>query len=217
MRKSAFLFLTTLCSSLAFAANAATHSPPNYSGQSLGDATLDAQMADRVMGSDHAPVTIIEYSSLTCPHCAEFNEKTLPQIKADYIDTGKVRYISRDFPLDKVALEAAQMARCVPPERYFAVTDLLFKSQANWMRADDPVAAMSPLGKFAGMSDSALKACFANTKLQEAIVAEDADGDKKYKIEATPTFIFNDGAAEISGAEPYDKFKATIDGLLNKQ
>jgi protein-disulfide isomerase len=213
MRKIVLFLLIALGASPAFAANA----PANYSGKSLGDAALDAQIADRVMGKDTAPVTIIEYSSLTCPHCAEFNEKTLPQIKVDYIDTGKVRYISRDFPLDKVALAAAQMARCTPPEHYFALTDLLFRSQANWMRAPDPNAAMSPLGKFSGLSDKALKECFANTKLQEAIVAERAAGDEQYKIEATPTFIFNDGAAEFSGAEPYEKFKSTIDGLLAKK
>ena len=108
------------------------------------------------------------------------------------------------------------MARCAPPEHYFALIDLLFRGQDNWMRAPDPEAAMSPLGKFAGLSDAELKACFANTKLQEAIVAEYAAGGKKYTIEATPTFIFNNGAAQISGAEPYEKFKATIDSLLNK-
>jgi protein-disulfide isomerase len=213
MRKLVLFILLALCGIPALAAT----SPANYSGKSLGNATLDAQMADRVMGSDTAPVTIIEYSSLTCPHCAEFNEKTLPQIKAAYIDTGKVRYISRDFPLDKVALSAAEMARCAPPERYFPLTDLLFKSQANWMRESDSEAAMSSLGRLAGLSESALKACFADQQLQEAIVAERAAGDDKYKIEATPTFIFNEGAAEISGAEPYEKFQATIDGLLAKK
>ena len=99
MRKSTLLLFAVLCS-LAHIANAAgSHAAgPNYSGQSLGDPTLDAQLADRAIGSDKAPVTIIEYSSLTCPHCAEFNETTLPQLKSGYIENGKVRFISRDFP-----------------------------------------------------------------------------------------------------------------------
>ena len=217
MRKFSLLLIAVLCSMAPVAIAAGTHAAgPNYSGQSLGDPTLDAQLADRSMGSDKAPVTIIEYSSLTCPHCAEFNETTLQQLKTEYIDTGKVRFISRDFPLDRVALEAAQMARCAPPEHYFALVDLLFRGQDNWMKATDPEVAMSPLGKFAGLSDAQLKTCFASTKLQEAIVAERAAGEKKYTIEATPTFIFNDGAAQISGAETYDKFKDAIDSLLKK-
>ncbi len=176
-----------------------------------------AMLADRGEGDRQAPVTIIEYSSLTCPHCAEFDEKTLPLLKKDYIDTGKVYFISRDFPLDKVALDAATMARCAPPENYFALVDLLFKGQKSWAFAADPTAAMSTLGRFAGMSDSDVKACLANEDLQKGIAAERADAETKYGVDGTPAFIFNNGATKLSGADSYDTFKSTIDGLLAKK
>jgi protein-disulfide isomerase len=187
-----------------------------------GDAKSDlppvaTMLADRSEGNPGAPVTIIEYSSLTCPHCAEFDEKTMPLLKKDYIDTGKVYFISRDFPLDKVALEAATMARCAPPENYFPLIDLLFKGQKSWALAADPVQGMSALGRFAGMSDSDIKDCLADEDLQQGIAAERADAESKYSVDGTPAFIFNNGAVKLSGADPYDKFKSTIDGLLAKK
>ena len=181
---------------------------PSYKG---------ALYADRTMGSADAPVKIYEYFSLTCPHCAKFYQDTFPKLKADYIDTGKVLFVSRDFPFDKPGLSAAEMARCVSPDRYFPLVDLLFKGQEQWALSADPVASLKPLGKFAGMSEADLNACFANKDLETFIVTEVQTAKDKYQVMSTPTFIFNDGADRIDGALPYEKFKASIDALLAKK
>ncbi len=173
--------------------------------------------ADRTLGKADAPVKIYEYFSLTCPHCAKFYADTFPRLKAEYIDTGKVLFVSRDFPFDKPGLLAAQMARCVPPDRYFPLVDLLFKGQEQWALASDPQAALQPLGRFAGMSAAQLEACFANKDLETFIVTEVQTAKDKYQVASTPTFIFNDGADRIDGSLPYEKFKVAIDALLAKQ
>ncbi len=95
---------------------------------SLAQSTPQPLPDDRVLGKADAPVTIFEYASLTCPHCADFDEHTLPKLKADWIDTGKARLIFRDFPLDQAAVRAAQLARCAPPEQFYAFVDALFHS-----------------------------------------------------------------------------------------
>ena len=142
--------------------------------------------ADRQMGNADAPVKIYEYFSLTCPHCAKFYQETFPKLKADYIDTGKVLFISRDFPFDRPGLVAAEMARCVPADRYFPLVDLLFKGQQQWALASDPVAALKPLGKFAGMSEADLNACFADKDLETFIVGEVQKAKDVYKVASTP-------------------------------
>ena len=174
-------------------------------------------MSERVLGNADAPVTIVEYFSLTCPHCAKFEQTTFAQLKTDYIDTGKVRYIARDFPFERVGLHAAMLARCADPDRYFALVDLMFKGQMNWATATDPDAALAPLAKFAGMSDAGIQACLANTALQDFVVNERKTATETYKVDSTPNFIFNDGAVQFSGDQPYEKFKSTIDGLLTGQ
>ena len=142
--------------------------------------------ADRTMGDPKAPVKMVEYFSLTCPHCAKFEQETLPKLKADYIDTGKVLYISRDFPFDKPGLEAAEMARCAPADHYFALVDLLFKGQEQWALAANPIAAIKPLGKFAGLSDAELDACFANKDLETFIIEGRKTATEKYKVDLDP-------------------------------
>ena len=172
---------------------------------------------DRVMGNPNAPVKIVEYFSLTCPHCAKFEQETLPKLKADYIDTGKVYYISRDFPFDKPGLQAAEMTRCVSADQYFALVDQLFRSQQQWALASNPLAAIKPLGKFAGLSDSTLDACFDNKELETFILNNRKTATDTFKVESTPTFVINNGADKIEGAVTYDKFKASIDALLAKK
>ena len=105
--------------------------------------------AGQILGNPDAPVTIIEYASLTCPHCAQFHTEVLPELKERYIDPGKVRLIYRDFPLDQMALAAAALAHCAGPERYFSMLDVLFETQSNWAQADDPITAIKRLGKLA--------------------------------------------------------------------
>jgi protein-disulfide isomerase len=206
---------------VAWQVSATAHVPAAASPASqaipAADTDTGAAMADRVMGNANAPVTIVEYFSLTCPHCADFEQETFPKLKADYIDTGKVRYIARDFPFDRAGLRAAMMARCAPAERYFPLVDLLFKDQKNWGLATDPEASMTPLGRFAGMSQDQITACFANKDLENFVVKERTDAQAKYKVDSTPNFIFNDGAEQFSGSQDYEKFKTTIDELLARK
>ncbi len=171
-------------------------------------------LADRVLGDPNAPVTILDYSSMTCPHCAAFHTETLPKIKEKYIDTGKVKLVFRDFPLDQAALRASMLERCAPAERYFPLVDVLFKSQAQWSRGSDPAKALAQYGKLAGMSQATIDACLANQPLADGILQSRLTGADKYKVESTPTFVLNDGAATISGAQSFETFAAAIDKLL---
>ena len=170
-------------------------------------------LADRVLGNPNAPVTILDYSSMTCPHCAAFHTETLPKIKEKYIDTGKAKLVFRDFPFDQAALRASMLARCAPQERYYPLLDVLFKSQAQWSRASDPAKALAQYGKLAGMSQETIDACMASQPLADGILQSRLVGSDKYKVEATPTFILNDGAATISGAQSFETFAAAIDKL----
>jgi protein-disulfide isomerase len=153
-------------------------------------ALLGALPTDHVLGDSKAPVTIIEYASLTCPHCAAFDVLTLPELKKKWIDTGKVKLVYRDFPLDQNAAKAAQIAECAGNDRYFAVLDLMFRSQAQWAPAADPVAEVGKTVRIAGMNDSDVKACLANDKIADAVVA-DFRGGESIGVNSTPTLFIN--------------------------
>lgn len=178
---------------------------------------FDPAPGDRIQGSADAPVTIIEYSSLTCSHCAAFEAETFPKIKATYVDTGEVRWVNRDFPLDRYAFLGAVMVRCAPEERRDALSDLIFKRQANWIRAADPQKALAQMGQLAGMGRDEIDACWADKTLADAVAQTRLDGENKFKVDATPTFILNDGASRLSGEEPFDVFAKAIDALIAKK
>ena len=175
-------------------------------------AGLDAMTAERVLGKADAPVTIIEYASLTCPHCAAFHRDVLPQLKAKYIDTGKVKLLFRDFPLDGRATLAAMVARCAPPDRYFGFVDALFRGQAQWGRAEEPKKALAQLAKLGGMSDAEIDACFKNEALLQAVNASRAKGESEFKVESTPSFIVN-GKKEDS-ARTFESFEKILKPLV---
>ena len=115
---------------------------------------------DMVVGSDDAPVTIIEYASMTCPHCADFHLNTYGKLKEAYIDTGKVRLVFREFPLDGLALQASMLARCAGPKRFFAFIDVLFTQQAGWARASDPMSALARIGRLGGVGAKKFETSF---------------------------------------------------------
>ena len=140
---------------------------------------------------------------------------TLPEIEKKYVDTGKVKFILRDFPLDGNALKAAVIARCMPEEQYYPFVKILYKNQSAWAFGNsDPEKTITQYARLGGLSDEKAKACLADTALQDAVVAERTDSVAKYNIEATPTFIFNGGAETVKGALPLDKFTTIIDRLL---
>jgi protein-disulfide isomerase len=177
-------------------------------------ALLAIQPTDHVLGDPKAPITMIEYASFTCPHCAHFATQVLPEVKKKWIDSGKVKLIYRDFPLDQTALAAAALAHCAGPERYFSMIEVLFETQSNWARADDPIAALKQLGKLGGLSDESMNACFADEKLTNGILQGRLAGQNEYKIGSTPTFII-DGKA-YPGSRDVDEFAKLIDPLLDQ-
>jgi len=146
---------------------------------------------DMVLGRADAPITIIEYASLTCPHCANFHSATLPQIKAEYIDKGHVKLVYRDFPLDRLALAGAMVARCAGPERYFGFLDVLFRQQGVWARSADPRAALGSIARQGGMSSETFETCLANQEIQTAVLTQSLQGEREFQVQATPTIIIN--------------------------
>jgi protein-disulfide isomerase len=152
-----------------------------------------------VLGKADTPLTIIEYASLTCPHCARFATQTLPKLKQEWIDTGKAKLVFRDFPLDGLALRAAALTHCVPPERYLEFVDTLFKEQPSWIvLGDKAIARIASLG---GLSEAQAEACLADTNRVESISAARAAAAKEWGVDATPTFFIE--SMKISGAYPY--------------
>ncbi len=179
-----------------------------------------AEWADEyAIGAPNAPVQVIEYASLTCPHCAHFAETAFPQIKAQYVDTGKVRFIARAYPLDAFAVSAFMAARCLPHEKYFDAMDLIYKTQPKWAFAsqdgDVIMNSLADVMRQAGMSRSAFDACLKNTAVLERIRKEQLDGEERFRVSSTPTFVVN-GEVQ-SGDMTFENFKKIIDPLLPKE
>lgn len=173
----------------------------------------DVHPDDIILGDPKAPVTIIEYYSLSCPHCAHFAEDILPKVKEAYIDTGKVRLVLRDYPLNKQALMAALLAHCLPNDAFFSMTDVLFKSQASWL-VDDASQPLAAIAKTAGIDDQKFAACLNDKAVQDKIIASRKEAEEKYEVNATPTFLIMD--QKISGAREFEVMKQLIDAQLQK-
>jgi protein-disulfide isomerase len=163
------------------------------------------------LGKADAPVTIVEYFSLGCPHCKNFHETILPQLKTDYIDTGKARIVFRDFPLDGVALAASQLTRCVSPMAYFAMVDTLFMQQSTW-HVKDGAQQVATIAKGAGMDQAAFDACLSNTAQRDKIVASRQEGQDVFKVDSTPTFLIN--GKKLTGVGDYAPFKEAVEAAL---
>ncbi len=158
---------------------------------------------DRILGSTDAPITIIEYSSLTCPHCAAFHRDALPKIKETWIADGRARLVYRHFPLDAPALRAAAVANCIEGERYFGFLDLLFKSQKRWAKAENPLKALGQMARLAGMSQEKFEACANDEAEIDRILARRQDGAQTYEVQSTPTLIVNGRKVESARSFEY--------------
>ncbi|HVA15912.1 MAG TPA: DsbA family protein [Stellaceae bacterium] len=156
---------------------------------------------DRVLGKADAPVTIFEFFSLTCPHCAEFEDKTYPLVKKEWVDTGKAKIVYRDYPLDQNALKAAVIARCAPPDRYAAFVEVLFAQQGVWGVQRDPTEALKRIALLGGISTAQADKCLADQDLSKSIVGEEYQAQKQYGVDSTPTFFIN--GKKLVGAAPY--------------
>lgn len=177
---------------------------------------MDNALAERAMGDPDAPVVMIEYASMTCPHCARFHNEILPKVKASLIDTGKLRLVFRDYPLDTHALRAAMMARCTDRANYFNLVEVIFKNQDRWVKSADPLAGLKQLGALAGMDSSYIESCIKNPQLEQFILSGMQDAQRKYKIKATPTFVFNNDAEQLSGDQNPEDFENMVQKLLKK-
>lgn len=171
-----------------------------------------ATVAERALGDPQARLTIVEWFSMTCPHCAAFHLQTLPELKRRYVDTGKVRLVVRDFPTDAVALRAAVLAHCAGPERYFAFVDALLASQARWAGAKDPAAALRQMAKLGGLADAQIDACLADSALENAVLQARLEAQQKHDIRSTPSFLI-DGKVHAGNRSP-DDFAKLLDPLL---
>ncbi len=162
-------------------------------------------LAERSSGKADAPVTVLEFFSLTCGHCAAFHADTYPRVKSELIDTGRVRLVFRDFPLDPAALAAAAVARAMPPERYDAFISTLMRTQSQWARrsyAED----LARVAALAGMPRATYDAVMANEQLQRGILQARLEGEQRFRIEATPSFVFNNRTPAVSGAIAFERF-----------
>jgi protein-disulfide isomerase len=175
----------------------------------------DQTMTERSDGKPDAPVTVTEYFSLTCPHCAAFARETMPQVQSQLIDTGKLRWVFGDFPLDQVALTASMVARSLPPDRYWPFCEALFASQDRWAfaRGVDSTEELAKMAALAGLSREAFEAAINNKALRDWILKRQDEASKLYQVDSTPTFIF-DGPAEKnhreSGERSYDDFAKLV-------
>lgn len=171
----------------------------------------DPRMAERSIGKPDAKTTVQEYFSLTCTHCAAFQKETFPDVKAKLIDTGTIRYVWRDYPLDQVALLAAMVARALPTERYEPFITALLTTQDRWAfaRNINPTEELAKLAALAGMPRSTFDATVRDNGLKQAILAEQAEGEKKFGVNSTPTFVMN--GKVTAGAIGYDAFAKAVE------
>jgi protein-disulfide isomerase len=173
---------------------------PPFAGPVLAQETVSSaelmkpnSLPEMVMGNEKAPVTIIEYASLTCSHCAHFAENTFPELKKRYIDTGKVRFIFREFPLDPLAAAAFMLARCAgetDSAKYFALVETLFHQQRTWA-VEKPIEPLLAIAKQAGFTEKTFDTCLSNQKLLDGIESMRQKAANQFKVESTPTFFIN--------------------------
>lgn len=184
--------LNAMAGAAALCAAAMTAVPAAAAPDGETVAAVAVKDDDVFYGQADAPVTIVEYASLTCPHCANFHASVLPKLKEGPIAEGKARLIFRDFPLDGLALRAAALARCGGPERRLAILDLLFESQQSWARSQDPLGALAQIGKLAGLKEEASMACMEDRGMFDRIIAEAQEGENKHQVRSTPSFVVDD-------------------------
>lgn len=168
---------------------------------------------ERSLGKADAPIVVEDFSSLTCSHCATFYLKILPELKTRYIDTGKVRFLMRDFPLDGVALRASALSYCMPEEQYFPFVKILFENMEKWVLDKDPQQILGQYAKLGGLAEERAKACMNDAMMIDALVSARTIAQEKHNIQGTPTFVVNGGEEVIMGHN-VDDFAEVFERLL---
>lgn len=204
-------------SALALTGAAFSHAGLDFLGTayaqtpSLADIAVEGALGDEVVGKADAPVTIIEYASMTCGHCATFHNTTYPQLKARYIDTGKVRYILREFPLDPLAAAGFMLARCAGKDKYYPMIEVLFQKQKEWA-VQQPIPPLSAIAKQAGFTQESFEACLSNQKILVGIETTRNRASEKLGVNSTPTFFIN--GKVMRGALTIEQLEKEIEPLL---
>ncbi len=179
--------------------------------------TQTQALPDRVLGRADAPLTITGYSSITCSHCADFINTILPEIEKRYIDTGKVRFIYRDFAMNGIDLKGVALAHCMPEGQFFPFLKIVYKNQVTWIHSDKPDATLIQYAEMAGLASDKAKSCAEDTKIMDALVAVRTEAMEKLDIKATPTFVFSDNKTKLVGTRSLDEFMAAIEKALTKK
>lgn len=202
-RRQLILGASALAGTAAFASTghaavdiAALHAPP-----------AEGEMA---LGPENAKVVVVEYASASCPHCANFYKETFPALKKDYIDTGKIRFIFREFPHNQPALAAFMLARCAPKEKYFPLIDMFFEQQDTWLAA--PLEGLQKIAQLAGMTKESFDACLKNEEVAKGIIAVRDKAEKDFGVDSIPTFFIN--GELLKGETSIEEFRKRIDPLL---
>jgi protein-disulfide isomerase len=174
--------------------------------------TIEA-LEEKKIGDESASIKMIEFASLTCGHCAKFHNEVFPVIKEKYIDTGKIAFTYKDFPLDKYALKASVIARCSGNDRFFSFLKVLYNKQKDWTRTDDPFRSLLKIAKLGGLKNDEIKVCVGNKSIEDGILKQRLNSSKKYDIKATPTIYLNN--EKYDGDLTFEALKLKIDSLLN--
>lgn len=186
---------------------------PDAQGEVDMDALLEpGPLPEMTKGDPDAPVTIVEYASMTCGHCANFHNDTWPVIEEKYVDTGQARLVMREFPFDPRAAAAFMLARCAPNDGYFPMIDVLFEQQGNWARAQNARAPLENIAKLAGFTQETFEACLTDQQLLNDVNAIRTRGAEEFGVNATPTFFIN--GSKYTGALSVEEMSAIIDQLL---
>ena len=181
-----------------------------------GDAAkqLAVQPDDRILGKPDAPITIVEYASLTCPHCAHFTVDVLPKLKEKWIDTGKAKLVLRDFPLDEPALRAAMVARCAPPDRFYRLAEAFFAQQEQWVTRRDYRTALEKLAELGGISHKEFTACISDKRLEDQVAQSRLIAAQQLGVTGTPKFFIN--GKKFDGAPTVEALNQALTALAGK-
>ena len=182
--------------------------------QTAADVAKPMSLPDMALGPKDAAVTVVEFASMTCPHCAAFTENVFPKIKSEFIDTGKIRFVFREFPLDIKAAAGSMLARCIAKddsEKYFTVIDLLFKQQGDWV-VKNTAETLTRIGKQAGLSQQTVEECLKDQALLDKIAADQKYANEVLKVNSTPTFFIN--GEMLRGEQTFEEFSKKITPLL---
>lgn len=183
----------------------------DFSTDISDDLLVTGALEDKFIGNANAPITIIEYASMTCSHCSNFHETVLPKIKEKYVDTGIVKFIFREYPIDQLAIVASMLGRCVEDDKYFPFINILFQQRDQWI-TEQPIEPLKILSKQAGLSGELFDQCLANQELLDSLLWVKKYASEKLAVTSTPTFFINNKM--ITGSKSFETFENEIQNII---